>query len=267
MSVIQKIKFHEVVVPAKKGMINSLNVNKPLHMLPVGSKSSWSLQFDELPKLIIEIFLDNGVVGIGEFYRDANKEIVNTIAQDLIGVSVEDLNLSRLDIPLYREYDGFECALWDAYAKTHNMPLYALLGGKSQNKVKVGAWTSWREVSEMGDIAEYYHKQGFDCLKLKADLGDNIIGWLESIDKKAKGMRVIIDPNKRWENLGETKQLLKELESIGNVLCLEDPMPHWMLEEYHLLRQMTTLRIVRHISLPYVSMGQRVEDIVNIMHR
>ena len=119
----------------------------------------------------------------------------------------------------------------------------------------------------MGDIAEYYHKQGFDCLKFKADLGDNIIGWLESIDKKAKGMRVIIDPNKRWENLGETKQLLKELESIGNVLCLEDPMPHWMLEEYHLLRQMTTLRIVRHISLPYVSMGQRVEDIVNIMHR
>ena len=50
---IKKLTFHEVVVPAHPGVINSANLDKPLHMLPVGAKSPWSVQFDRLPKLMV----------------------------------------------------------------------------------------------------------------------------------------------------------------------------------------------------------------------
>ena len=53
--IIKSFEFTEVIVPAKKGQINSEGLSKPLHMLPVKGKKSWSVQFDELPKLIVKL--------------------------------------------------------------------------------------------------------------------------------------------------------------------------------------------------------------------
>ena len=78
-------------------------------------------------------------------------------------------------------------------------------------------------------------------------------------------MRVILDPNQRWENLGETKRFLKELEKIGNVFCLEDPIPFWMIEDYKTLRKMTSIKIVRHVSLPYIYQGQRSHQAIQFI--
>ena len=38
----------------------------------------------------------------------------------------------KLPIAHCREYDGFECAIWDAFAKQHDLPLVELLGGAVQ---------------------------------------------------------------------------------------------------------------------------------------
>ncbi len=265
MSCIQKFTFTEVIVPAKPEAINSKNVYKPLHMLPVVCKATdtWAMQFDELPKLIVEMELSNGIVGLGEFYRDHNTELVQTIAQSLLGQDILQLCLQKLPIGLYREHDGFECAIWDAYAKWKKMPLVALLGGVVQKKIKVGSWSSYREKAEMGLIAAKYQKEGYDCIKLKAELQDPVIEWAEEIRSYAPGMKIIYDPNQRWENLGEVKYLVRELEKIGNVMILEDPMPLWMLEDYRSLRNFSSIRIVRHISLPYIYQGQRAHDIIN----
>lgn len=56
---IERVTCYEVIVPAKKGTINSQTIYRPLHKLPGGAKSGWSMQFDELPKLIIRIELDS----------------------------------------------------------------------------------------------------------------------------------------------------------------------------------------------------------------
>ena len=265
MSRIEKFTFTEILVPAKSESINSKNIYKPLHMLPVVRKAidTWAMQFDELPKLIVEMQLNNGIVGLGEFYRDHNTELVQTIAQTLLGQDILQLPLQKLPIGLYREYDGFECAIWDAYAKCKGMPLVALLGGAVQTKIKVGSWSSYREKGEMGPIAAKYQKEGYDCIKLKAELQDPVIEWAEEIRLHAPGMKIIYDPNQRWENLGEVKYLVRELEKIGNVMILEDPMPLWMLEDYRSLRNFSSIRLVRHISLPYIYQGQRAHDIIN----
>lgn len=265
---ILSFEFFEVIVPAHDGVINSEELNKPLHMLPVGGKSGWSVQFDQLPKLILKMKLANGIIGIGEFYRDHNWMLIQDVCEGLIGQDLLTLSLQNLPVPLSREYDGFECAIWDAFAKCHNMPLYQLLGGKVRDCVKVGAWSSHRTMEEVGPWVEKYYKQGYDCIKFKCDLEDDVIGWCEEIDKYAPGMKVIFDPNERWENTGEAKSLLRGLEKVGNVLIIEDPLPKWMYLDYADLRNFTSIKIIQHISLPYVYQGQRVHDVINtIEHR
>ncbi|MBL4612478.1 MAG: hypothetical protein JKY91_01925, partial [Emcibacter sp.] len=46
---ITRFHFDEVIIPTHPGVIDSAEVSKPLHMLPVGGKKDWSAQFDELP--------------------------------------------------------------------------------------------------------------------------------------------------------------------------------------------------------------------------
>ncbi len=265
---IKSFHFTEVIVPAKEGMISSKSINKPLHMLPVIKKASdgWSAQFDELPKLIVRMELDNGIIGFGEFYRDHNLSLVQSIAESLIGIDLDDLSLRKLPIGLYREYDGFECAIWDAYAKSHGLRVVDLLGGPLQDKVKVGSWSSHREISEVGDVVKNFAEMGYDSIKFKADLEDDVVATCEEIKKHAPNMTVIFDPNQRWENLGEVKKRVRALEKVGNVFCLEDPLPFWMIQDYAALREFTDIRIVRHVSLPYIYQGQRVHDIINILN-
>jgi len=266
-NIIKSFHFTEVVVPAKATMISSENINKPLHMLPMVKKASdsWSVQFDVLPKLIVRMELENGIVGLGEFYRDHNLNLVKNIAQSLIGTNLNNLSLRKLPIGLYREYDGFECCIWDAYAKAHNLRVVDLLGGVLQNKIKVGSWSSHREMAEVGKVAKNFSDMGFDSIKFKTDLEDDVISMCEEIKKYAPKMSIIFDPNQRWENLGEVKKIVKELEKVGNVFCLEDPLPLWMIEDYAILRQFTNIRIVRHVSLPYIYQGQRIHDMINIL--
>lgn len=262
---IKKLTFNEVIVRAHEGAIDSEETRKPLHMLPVGGQKGWSVQFDELPKLILQLELDNGVVGIGEFYRDHDWRTVGQVSQNLIGVHLSELSLQDLPIPLCREYDGFECAIWDAYAKSLGIPMYDLLGGKVRQAVKVGSWSSHRTVKEVGPVAAKYRAQGYDCIKFKSDLEDSDVEWCRMIAEHAPGMKVIFDPNERWENASQARRRLKDLEKVGNVLALEDPLPKWMYQEYANLRHISDIPVVQHISLPYVYQGQRVQDAVNCL--
>ncbi|MBZ6075331.1 mandelate racemase/muconate lactonizing enzyme family protein [Microvirga puerhi] len=260
---IVRFDYEEVIVPAHPGVINSESLNKPLHMLPVAGKRAWSVQFDELPKLILRMTLKDGTVGLAEFYRDHNWSIIENISSMLLGQSIAEMPLQDLPIALCREYDGFECAIWDAYAKSLDVPLHRLLGGAVRSHVKISAWSSHRTVSEIGPWVRQYREQGFDCIKFKCDLEDDVVAWCKEIHKHAPGMKVIFDPNQRWENAGNARPIIRDLEKIGNVLLLEDPIQRWMIQDYANLRQFSAIPIALHVSLPYVFQGQRPYEAVN----
>jgi len=259
---IHHITCYEVKVPAKPGTVSSVSIDKPLHMLPVGAKAGWSVQFDQLSKIILRLELKNGITGWGELYRSHDWNRVEEIAQMLVGMELAQLTLQRLPFTFCREYDGFECAIWDAYAKAHNMRVVDLLGGPVRDKIRVGAWSSHREVDEVGNLVSGFSAQGFDCIKFKSDLEDDVLSWCSIVAEKAPDMQVIIDPNQRWENSFQVRKRLDGLQEIGNILCLEDPIPRWQLNEYALLRQYSSVPLVRHISLPYVLQGQRIKDAI-----
>jgi len=260
---IVSFRFDEVIVPAHPGVINSESLAKPLHMLPVGGKAAWSTQFDELPKLIVRMTLADGTVGLGEFYRDHEWPRIEAICANLLGTSILDYPLQDLPLPLCREYDGFECAIWDAYAKSLGVPMHALLGGAIRDRVPVSAWSSHRTQEEVGPWVRRYWEQGYKVIKFKCDLEDDVAGWCARIKEHAPGMKVIFDPNQRWENAGNARRIIRELEPIGNVLLLEDPLPRWMLLDFAELRRFSSIPIVLHVSLPYVYQGQRPHDAIN----
>lgn len=262
---IKKITGYEVIVPAREGTIESKGMRKPLHKLASGAREAYTLQFDELPKLLLKLELDNGACGWGECYRDHDWRMVESISSLLLGLDIRELKLQRLPFAFCREYDGFECAVWDAYARIHDLRVVDLLGGAVQERIRIGAWSGHRHREDIPDLARRYAEMGYDCIKFKADLEDDVVGWCEDIKVVAPEMEVIIDPNERWERSGETRKRLDGLAEIGNVLCLEDPIPRWQLHEYALLRQYSSVPIVLHVSLPYVAHGQRIKDAIQAL--
>ncbi len=262
---IVKIDCYEVKVPALPDAIASKTIHKPLHKLPVGTKTGWSVQFDELPKLILRMELDNGVIGWGECYRDHRWDIVSGIIESILGKDIRSFTLQKLPFAFCREYDGFECAIYDAYAKAHEMRVVDLIGGPVRNAIRVGAWSSHREKEEIPDLARKFSEMGFDCIKFKTDLEDDVQSWCESINNVDPDMEVILDPNERWETTGETSKRMRDLAEVGNVICLEDPIPRWKLNDYALLRGMGLVPIVLHVSLPYILHGQRIKDAIQAL--
>lgn len=262
---ITRIVATEAIVRAKPGAINSASLERPLHKLPVGGRAAWSVQFDEIPKCLLQLELDSGVVGLGELYRDHNWQTVEGIAQALVGRSLADLPRQQLPIAWCREYDGFECAIWDAYAKSIGVRVVDLLGGPVRTRVRVGAWTGHRLLEEIAPLAQQFAAQGFDCWKFKCDLHDDVVGWCRAIADAAPGMQVILDPNERWERPAEARRRIDGLREVGNVLCLEDPLPRWMLHEYRTLKDYASVPIALHVSLPYIYYGQRVHNAIEAL--
>ncbi len=260
---IIKITAHEVLVPTHPGAIESKGMNKPLHKAAVGGSAAWTIQFDEMSKIMLKMELEDGIIGWGELYRDHDWRVVDRIAESLIGEDINTFSLQSLPFNFTREYDGFECAIYDAYAKAHGLRVVDLLGGPVKEKVKVGAWSGHRRMNDVGGVAKKYFDQGYDCLKLKSDLDDDVVGWCQEIKKAAPEMSVIIDPNERWENAGETRKRIRELQEVGNMLCLEDPIPRWKLNEFSNLRKFGAIPLVLHISLPYIQHGQRVDNAID----
>ena len=259
---ISRIKCFEVVVPARKGAIESTGINKPLHKLESGAKPAWSLQFDEVPKLIVKLELDSGIIGWGELYRAHDWQVVEDIASILIGMSMDDITLQKLPFTYCREYDGFECAIWDAFAKSRGMRVVDLLGGPVRNKVRVGAWSSHRNIGEMEDVVRKFSEQGFDCIKFKCDLDDDVVRWSSIIRDTAPHMKMILDPNERWLLVPDVKSRLSALSEIGNILCIEDPVSRWRLKDFHHFRNFSSIAIVLHVALPYIQHGQRIKDAI-----
>lgn len=264
-SPIRRLHFTEVVVPARAGSVNSPTRDKPLHKLPVAGRAGWSLQFDELPKLVLELELDDGTVGLGEFYRDHDWKTIEGVSRHLIGKRLSDFPLQALPVAWCREYDGFECAVWDAYAKASGLRLVDLLGGALKEKIYVGAWSGHRAEGELGELAVRFSAMGYDCLKLKCDHEDDVGRWCREIAEAEPGMKVILDPNERWQTPAAARKILRQLEAVGNVLCIEDPIPRWMLDDMAGLRQFSSVPVVLHVSLPYVMHGQRPYEAVNAL--
>jgi len=264
---ITRIHLDEVVVRAKPDSVNSPEFDHPLHMLPHGGKTAWSVQFDEISKFIIRLDIEGGITGIGECYRGLSLAQLEPIARGLIGLDLSELNLQSLPLPYGRLYDGFECAIIDAFGKLKDLSASQILGGRCRDKVYCGFWTGHRSIEDAARKAAEAKALGYDSIKFKCSSTDPVVEWCEAI-REACGpqFKVILDPNQRFENPPTALRLADKLARVGNVIALEDPIARWDLLSLADLRKRCPIPIALHVALPYNEMGyQHITDIVSAL--
>lgn len=257
---IEKVK---VLVPSKPDSVNTPAAQDPMHMLVLDGKPAWQVQFDQIWKYIYRVHTDEGIEGLGESYRGVNPQVVDGIISGLIGADPMKMNLRDLPIAWSREYDGFEAAIFDLVGKKLGVPAYRLLGGAYRETVEVDYWTGRRTTADAIRKAQEGCKAGFHGIKFKCNLQDDVVAWAEGV-REACGpaFRIVLDPNTRFERPAEVLRFARGLEAVGNIQCLEDPVPRWNLQWYRLLREKTLLPIALHVALPYLELGQMLQDTV-----
>lgn len=262
---IARIRATEVIVPARPGAIDSPSLHRPLHNKPYKGAASWSVQFDQLPKVILELELQDGTVGLGELYRAHDWESIEALAMSLIGLDIRSVSTQDVPLPRVHEFDGFEMAVWDAFARAVGLRVVDLLGGPLRDRVAVSAWSSHRTVDEVGDVVHAFAAAGFTNVKFKCSLEDDVVAWCATIAERAPAMSVVLDPNGRFERFTDARSIGLALAEIGNVACLEDPIPHWMLDSWAQLRAAVPIPLARHISLAYPQFSDRGSEAVAVL--
>src|SRR5947207_15195090 len=94
---ITKVELFKTAVPMQDDIINS----------PEFGPDALT-EFPSIPKFIVKLHTDSGIVGIGETSRGLKEEPLRRSAEFLRGKNIFDLNLSRLQLPDQAGYSGFE---------------------------------------------------------------------------------------------------------------------------------------------------------------
>ena len=234
---ITRIDLHRVVVPMKPGTTYDPEVAE-------------SSRFDLVPKIIMEVHTDAGIIGIGETGRGEDEAGVRRNADYLRGKLAFDLNLNQLDLPSRAGYAAFEMALYDAVGKALGWPVYKLLGGLAQRKVLVGYWTGRKTPNGIRPVIEKTLAGGFTSIKTKCAQGDPVVQVAEVVAKMAPGVKLIVDPNTRYRSYNDFLPVAKDLDRVGNVLVLEDPFDKRDFNGYRELRRQVKAHVALHLGDP-----------------
>ena len=197
---------------------------------------------------LVEVETDEGITGWGECFGPgnialANKYIVEKVIQPLI----------KGDDPLKKEYiwhkvynllrdsgqkgmpiqalSGIDIALWDILAKKSNLPLYQLLGGKTNDKIPVygyGMMLQKKTVDELCELfkneASQIKEKNFKAMKMKIGMGPKEDLKLVSAVRDAIGseFKLMVDANHAY-NKNDALYVGKGLDEM-NIYWFEEPV-------------------------------------------
>jgi len=210
--------------------------------LEVGLKAPFviaSTLLDRLQNVAIRLDLAGGTTGWGEIPilypvtpedQAAAMKAAQRIGDALVGRSVaawrpllEELSAGDDDIPTVRA--GMEMALFDALARSWQVPLYRMFGG-SQTYVETDITIPICTADEARSLAAGYRNEGFSIIKTKVGLhvGDDI-ERLTAIREGHPHCRLVLDANEGY-SLDEALDVLRELRSRNLEPDLfEQPVP------------------------------------------
>ena len=144
---------------------------------------------------LVEIETDEGITGWGECFGPgnialANKYIVEKVIQPLI-IGEDPINKEYIWHKVYnllrdsgqkgmpiQALSGIDIALWDILAKKAKLPLYQLLGGKTNSKIPFYGYGMMLQKKSVEELCELFKKEAnqikeknFKAMKMKVGLG------------------------------------------------------------------------------------------------
>ena len=197
---------------------------------------------------LVEVETDEGITGWGECFGPgnialANKYIVEKVIQPLIKgddpLKKENIwhkvyNLLRdsgqKGMPI-QALSGIDIALWDILAKKSNLPLYQLLGGKTNDKIPVygyGMMLQKKTVDELCELfkneASQIKEKNFKAMKMKIGMGPKEDLKLVSAVRDAIGseFKLMVDANHAY-NKNDALYVGRGLDEM-NIYWFEEPV-------------------------------------------
>ncbi|MDC7226825.1 MAG: mandelate racemase/muconate lactonizing enzyme family protein [Spirochaetales bacterium] len=223
----------------------------------------------EIAFVIAEITLESGVKGQGyllSFHYNPNAIIgaLKDIKDFVNGYEVNETLKLADDLSKEMEYFGHNginkwalavvnVAMWDAWGKTLDQPVWKLLGG-SYKAVPVygsGGWLSYSE-KELIDEVTNYKKRGFQAVKIKVgspEVEQDIERLRKVREAVGNDIKIMMDANQGMDLPSAMKLSLKA--SALNIYWFEEPIVHTDFAGYEILRNKTDISL---------AMGEREYD-------
>lgn len=216
----------------------------PMDLVPMDASSMGAFTFHDW--LIVEVFSDNGLIGIGNaaLSPQVTRQVIELYLKPILfGADPWDIEL--LWQQMYRKTMAFgrkgigmvaisavDIALWDLLGKSAKQPVYRLLGGRTKPRIPVYASRLYSSpLDELAGEAKRYKDEGYRAMKLRFGWGptDGAAGMQRNIElvravRKTVGdeIDVMADAYMGW-TLDYAKRMLPLLEPF-HLRWLEEPV-------------------------------------------
>lgn len=228
----------------------------------------------EISFLVLRIFLENGVAGESyllsfQYSPNAIYGALKDILPEIKGYEANETGKVFTKINELNEYFGnsgvnrwaqatVNIAMWDAWGKTLQQPVWKLLG-TCKEKCPIygsGGWISYTIDELIAEVTDYAQR-GFQAVKIKVGSKN----WKTDLERlkqvrKAVGdhLNIMMDANQGMQ-LPEAIQLANAASDI-NIYWFEEPLHHLDFEGYKVLKNQTGISL---------AMGEREYDTVPLM--
>ena len=145
-----------------------------------------------------------------------------------------------------------EIACWDIVGKDAGKPIYELLGGTGD---PIPVYASTGEVKPADERIEYVERrveEGFEAVKLRVRTPEDI-DVVRAVREAFPDLTLMVDANKGWSvrvledegpwSVKEALSFARDLEDVGGVAWLEEPLPRHDFDGYARLREATDVPI------------------------
>lgn len=223
----------------------------------------------EISFVVVEITLESGIKGQGyllSFHYNPNaiKGAMHDFKAFIKNYHCYEMQKMYSDISKEMEYFGhnginkwvlstINVAMWDAWGKTLNQPVWKILGG-SYKAIPVygsGGWLSYSDQELIDEVLDYKNR-GFKAVKIKVG-SPTVERDLERLKKVRDAVgdeiNIMMDANQGMDLPSALK--LSNKASDLNIFWFEEPVKHTDFAGYELLRHKTDISL---------AMGEREYD-------
>lgn len=228
----------------------------------------------EISFLVLRLQLENGIIGESyllsfQYSPRAIRGAMMDILPAVTGYHASDTGKVNSLINGMNEYFGnqgvnrwvqaaINVAMWDAWGKTLEQPVWRLLGAH-KDKCAIygsGGWISYTIDELIGEVTGYAQR-GFKAVKIKVGSPD----WKTDVERLkqvrnavGKDIDIMIDANQGME-LSAAIRLANAVSDL-NIYWFEEPLDHQNFDGYMMLKRQTSISL---------AMGEREYDTVPLL--
>ncbi len=258
--------------------LNIFQINLPMKE----GAYAWSGQsFECFDSTVVEVSTNKGISGYGEIcplgpsylpsYAEGARTGIRKLSGNLLGQN--PLNLNKINLIMDQSIKGhpyvksaIDVACWDILGKSTGQPVYNLLGGKLQKKVKLFKVISKDSPESMQEKIIEYQEQGFKQFQMKVGEEPSMdIKRINCVAEKLNDGNILgADANCGWKQ----HQALQVVNAISHLnIYLEQPCSTY--EECLVIRQHTNLPLILDECMDSVSSimraySDRSMDVINL---